>query len=511
MFRAGPIPQVVRVTLGMLAFSFPRSCKLVRKNWQDNFRQFGQFRSSIIEAARFLSEPVKMKDRQIQTGRHGLVQLLALLFAVLTFSPSARAETLLETYVLARQSDPKFRSAQSESKAIGMALDQARAGFLPTAKFEVDEMETRQRILDSKNPIFGAGVTNFETYSHTLSLNQPIFRKEAIERFAQAKSLVRQAEFTLLAAEQDLLLRTTAAYLVVLAATDSVALAGAEREAVGKLLELERTKLQMGLGTITSQHDATARYAVTQAREIEAKNRLRDARQGLREITGKLIENLGSLRDEFSLETPKPASVERWLETALEQNLLLRAKREAIDVARQEVERQRAGHYPTLNLLVSHNQRMAGSTLFGGGSNVETTDLTLRLSVPLYEGGLTSAVTQEAVHRYQKAQEDHEQEHRAVERATRAFFDGTVGGVSLVQALKQSVVAQQSALEAKVEGHKSGLFALLSVLDAQRDLFLAKRDLAQSRYDYLIYRLRLKQAAGTLSEADLAGINAALQ
>ena len=438
-------------------------------------------------------------------------QLITLLFAALIISLPARGETLLEAYALARQSDPKFRAAQSESRAIGMAIDQARAGFLPTVKLDVEEMETRQRILDSKNPIFGAGVTNFETYSHTLSLNQPIFRKEAIERFAQAKSLVRQAEFTLLAAEQDLLLRTTAAYLVVLAATDSVALASAERAAVGKVLDLAREKLKMGLGTITSQYDAEGRYAVAQAREIEAQNKLRDARQGLREITGKLIENLSSLRQEFSLETPEPAIVERWLETAIEQNLLLRAKREAIDVARQEVERQRAGHYPSLNFLVSHNQRMAGSTLFGGGSNVETTDLTLRLSVPIYEGGLTSAVTQEAVHRFHKSQEDYEQELRAVERATRAFYDGTVAGVSLVQALKQSVVAQQSALEAKVEGHKSGLFALLSVLDAQRDLFLARRDLAQSRYDYLIYRLRLKQAAGTLSEFDLAGIGAALQ
>ncbi|MDP2823114.1 MAG: TolC family outer membrane protein, partial [Sulfuritalea sp.] len=404
-----------------------------------------------------------------------------------------------------------YRAAQAESRANGMAIDQARAGFLPTVRLDIEEMETRQRILSSQNPIFGAGVTNFPTYNHTLSLNQPIFRKDVIERFAQAKSVVRQAEFTLLAAEQDLQLRTTAAYLVVLAATDSLALAGAEREAVGKVLDLAREKLKMGLGTITNQYDAAARHAVTQAREIEAQNKLRDARQGLREITGRLIENVQTLREEFPLETPEPAVIERWLESALEQNLVLKAKREAVDVARQEVERQRAGHFPSLNLVASHNRKQAGGTLFGGGNDVETTDVTLRLSVPLFEGGLTSAVTQEAAYRYQKSQEDHEQERRAVERATRAFYDGTLGGVSLVRALRQSVIAQQSALEAKAEGYKSGLFAQLPVLDAQRDLYLAKRDYAQSRYDYLIYRLRLKQAAGTLSETDLVSIGAALQ
>jgi outer membrane protein len=423
----------------------------------------------------------------------------------------ARGESLLEAYKLARESDPKFKSAYFESKASATAIDQARAGFLPTARFDVDQTETRQRILSSNNPIFGAGVTNFPTYSHTLSVTQPVFRMDVLERLSQAKAIVRQAEFTVLAAEQDLQLRTAAAYLSVLAAADALALASAEREAVGKALDLAREKLKGGLGTITNLHDAAGRYAVTQAREIEAQNRLRDARQGLQEITGKLIENVQSLREEFALETPEPAVIERWINAALEQNLVLRAKREALEVARQEVERQRAAYYPSLNLLLNHNRRDAGSTLFGGGSNVETTDLTLRLSVPLYDGGLTPAVTKEAAFRHQKSQEELEIERRGVERATRAAYEGTLSGVSLVRALKQSVVAQESALEAKDQGFKSGLFTLLPVLDATRDLYLAKRDYALSRYDYLLNTLKLKQAAGTLSETDLARIGAALQ
>jgi outer membrane protein len=423
----------------------------------------------------------------------------------------ARGETLPEAYKLARQSDPKFKAAQFEYRANGTVIDQARAGFLPTARFDVDKIETRQRILSSNNPIFSAGVTTFPTDSSTLSITQAIFRKDVIERYAQAQAVVRQAEFASLASEQDLQIRTAAAYLSVLAAADALELASAERQALGKALDLARERLKGGLGTITNQHDASARFASAQAREIEAQNRVRDARQGLREITGKMIENLQTLRGEFALETPDPAVVERWIDAALEQNLGLRVKREAVEVARQEVERQRAGNYPSVNLLLSHNRRDAGGTLFGGGSNVATTDLTLRLSVPIFEGGLTSAVTQEAAFRLQKAQEEHEQERRAVDRATRAAYNGTLSGISLVQALKQTVVSQQSALEAKEQGFKSGLFTLLPVLDATRDLFVARRDYALARYEYLLNTLKLKQAAGTLSEADLERVGAALQ
>lgn len=432
-------------------------------------------------------------------------------FSVILLPPLAQGETLSDAYKLARQSDPKFKAAQFEYKANGTVIDQARAGFLPTARFEVDKIETRQRIISSNNPIFGAGVTNFPTDNQTLSITQPVFRKDVIERYAQAQAVVRQAEFAALAAEQDLQMRTAAAYLSVLAAVDALELANSERQALGKALDLARERLKGGLGTITNQHDAAARFASSQAREIEAQNRVRDARQGLREITGKLIENVQTLREEFALETPDPAVVERWIEAAVEQNLVLRVKREAVEVARREVERQRAGHFPSLNLLLSHNRRDAGSTLFGGGSNVETTDLTLRLSVPLFEGGLTTAITQEAAYRFQKSQEDAEQERRAVDRATRAAYDGTLSGIGMVRALKQTVISQQSALEAKEQGFKSGLLTLLPVLDATRDLFLARRDYALARYEYLLNTLKLRQAAGTLSETDLDRISAALQ
>ena len=435
---------------------------------------------------------------------------ISVLVGVLLLPGGAAGETLLDAFKLARQNDPKFRSVQAEARASGTAIDQARAGFLPTAKYDLDRLSTRQRILSSNNPIFGAGVTTFPTDSSTLSITQPIFRKDVIERFSQAQAVVRQAELTVLSAEQDLLLRTTAAYLAVLAATDGLALAQAEQEAVGKALDLASERLKMGLGTITNQHDAAARHAITQARAIEAQNKLRDAKQGLREITSKQIDTFQSLRDEFALTQPEPANLDRWVAVAFDQNLSLRARREGVEVARQEVQRQRAGHFPSLNLLASHNRKDTGSTLFGGGSNVETTELTLRLSIPIFEGGMTSAVTAEAAQRHQKALEELELERRALDRATRAAYEGTVSGVSLVQALGQSVISQNSALEAKAVGFKSGLFVLLQVLDAQRDLFLAKRDYAQARYDYVLNHLKLKQAAGTLSEEDLGRIGAAL-
>jgi outer membrane protein len=424
---------------------------------------------------------------------------------------SARAESLFDVYRLARDNDPKFRGARAEFRASEYVLDQARAGFWPTIRFDADRLESRQSILSSNNPIFGTGTTRFPTDSDTFSITQPIFRKDLIERLDQARAIVRQSHFAMLAAEQDLMQRTAAAYLAVLAASDSLDLARAEKDTVRRQLELAETRLKRGLGTITNFHDAAARHAVDEAREIEADNKLADARQALKEITGRDIVSIHRLRPEIALVTPQPADQSQWIQTAFAQNLALKARGEAVEVAAQEIQRQRAGYYPSVSVVLSQNRRDAGSTLFGGGSKVETQDVTLQLRVPIFEGGLTGALTGEAVQRHQKALEDRELERRGVERQARAAYQSVVSGVNLVRALRQSVESQQSAMEGKELGVQRGLFTLIVVLDAQRDLFIARRDYAQSRYDYLLNSLRLKQAAGTLSEDDLAGMNAALQ
>ena len=421
------------------------------------------------------------------------------------------AQSMVDIYRLAHENDPKFRAAQAEYRASEQVLEQAKAAYWPTARAEFERMRSRQRVIASNNPIFGAGLTEFPTDTDTITITQPIFRKDFIERIGQARAIVRQSHFTMLAAEQDLMQRTAAAYLSVLAARDSLDLAKAEKDAVRKQLDLADTRLKRGLGTITNFHDAAARFAVDEAREIEAENKLADAVQALKEITGRDVGSFMKVRDNIPLAVPQPAEPQQWVDRAIEQNLALKARSEAVIVAQQEVERQRAGHYPSLNLVGSQNRRDAGSTLFGGGSTVDTQEITLRLSIPLFEGGMTTALTQEAVERQYKAREDRELERRAVERQTRAAFKSVVSGVNLVRALRQSVESQQSALEGKELGVQRGLFTLLVVLDAQRDLFIARRDYAQARYDYLLNTLRLKQAAGILAEDDLLSTNAALQ
>lgn len=428
--------------------------------------------------------------------------------AACAFAPAvAAAESLLELHQLAKQNDPRYRVAQAEYRALEHALGSARASLLPNIAFELERGDSDQDIVGSQNAVFGRGRSKFPVQNDTLTITQPLINIPLMARYNKAQAELQQSAALFGAATQDLALRTATAYMAALAANDNLEFVRAEKQAIGRELQLVQERLRSGLAAITALHDVQARHALVEARELEAENERRDRLQALHEITGKAIESVRALREAIPLERPDPADPERWVVAALDQNLLLRARHAAVEAADLEVERQRAGHLPSLNLVGTVNRRKTGGSLFGGGSEVETNDVMLRLSIPIFSGFGIHSVTQEAVERRNVAKEERERVQRETERQARAAYQGVATGISRVNALRQSVVSQESALDAKQQGYRSGLFPLLAVLDAQRDLYRAKREHAQARYEYLVARLRLKQATGSLSDDDMAWID----
>jgi outer membrane protein len=301
------------------------------------------------------------------------------------------------------------------------------------------------------------------------------------------------------------------AYFDALTAQDNLDYARVEKTAVGKQLEFARSRAETGIARKTDLYDAEARYALSESREIEAQNALDDSFEALREHTNQAINHLTPVRDDMPLAAPDPAQPQQWIETALKQNLTLEVRQQSLEVAVKEVSRQKAGHYPTLDLVATRNRRDTNGSLLGGGSDIETTDILLRFNLPIYSGGGVQSKMHEAVDMREKSRQELEAQRRKVKRETRAAYLGVLSGIKKVEALKQSIVSQQSALEVKSAGLRAGVNTLLEVLDAQRDLYFAQSDYSKARYDYLLSTLKLKQATGSLNLADLEEVNRLIQ
>ncbi len=432
----------------------------------------------------------------------GLVSLL----------PAAQADDLLTVYQRAQENDPTYRAAGANYQATRQKLPQARASLLPTISAQADKTRNDNEVITDAGIISRpAGRAVFDSTGYTLSLTQPVYNNAIFAGLRQAKAEVRRAEADYAAAKQDLMTRVAEAYFNVLAAEDNLELAQAEKKAIARQLEVTQGRLDVGLATITDVHDARARFKLAEAQAIEAANNLEDRRQALRELTGRSTVALSKLGENIPLITPDPPDIDQWVKTALEQNLALRAQHETTKIAREEVKRQRAGHLPTLDIVGSRSRTDTDGSITGPGVRSDSTAVGLELQVPIFQGGLINALTTEAKHRYAAAQQELEARRRATARAARAAYLGVSSGIAKIKALRQAVIASESVLAAKTEGFEAGINTNLDVLDAQRSLFRAKRDYLASRYDYVLNLLRLKQAAGILSEQDLVQANGWLQ
>ncbi len=434
---------------------------------------------------------------------------IVLLFILLL--SSANADDLLGLYQEALQADPKLNTAIFDHTATQEVIPQAWAGYRPTATFEVDRIETTQKIKRSDNAVFEQGKTSFPTTTWTLSVSQPIFRYANYKRIGQAKEELKLADAKLIQAQQDLILRVSEAYLSALAAEDEISFLDAERIAVGKQLELARGREQAAVGRSVDTYDALARMASVEADYAAAQVLLRDAQEALYEIVGRDADSLNALQEEITLRSPEPADEQHWVDAAMKQNPALVAQQHAVEVASTEITRQKAGHYPTLDAVARYNNQDTKGTLFGGGSEVGTQEILLRFSMPLYSGGAVSSKKREAIARHSSALQELTRIMRESRRQSRDAYWSVETAVKRIDALKQALSAQQATLDLRRAAYEARLQTAISVLDAERDLYAVKRDLAGAKYDYLLNGLRLKALVGILTPDDLQQINQMLE
>lgn len=437
-----------------------------------------------------------------------LLFLHSLSLSLFALGVPVHADNLLDIYRAAEKNDTQIRAASAEYQAQRQAIPQSRAALLPSISASINETTTTNETLRSDNPLFNVGKKEYDSSGWNVTLNQTIYNHAHYAALKQARANVSKAEADYDAARQTLIIRVAEAYFNILGALDSLEFAETEKKSVAEQLEQTRQRYEVGLIAITDVKESQASYDLAVAQEIQARNALDTRREELRVITNQDAETLKKLNENMLLTPPDPVGIEQWVNTALQQNLSLIASRFSLEAAHKEVSRLHAGHYPSLDLVArKNNNDEAGSTFSNGGSESETTNVSLQLSIPIFSGfGISSRVKQ-AVFREEAARENLESVERNVTRQTRNSYNTVIADISRVNALKQALISTQAAYEATNAGFEVGTRNSAEVLLALRDTFRAKRDHSQARYDYLLNSLRLKQAAGILNVQDVDALN----
>jgi len=422
----------------------------------------------------------------------------------------AQAADLLDIYHAAQGQDAVFASARAAREAGKEKLTQGRALLLPSVNLNANSTFNNTNTQYKTTVTPSPGNQRYNSNGYGVSLVQPLFREQNWAAYTESELQVAQSEAQFRLAQQDLLLRTAQTYFDVLIAQDSVQLAAAQKTAISQQLEQAKRNFEVGTATITDTHEAQARFDLTVAQEIAAQSNLEVKRRTLQQLINATPAELNPLGNAFQLEQPQPLNQEQWVEEAKLHNDQITIAKAAAELAEKEVDRNRGGHLPTVDLVANYAKSAANAGSLGFGSDVSGTSVGVQLNLPLFQGGATQSKWREADANRERAKQDLENARRNIELQTRQAYLGVVSGIAQVQALQQALKSSESLLEASKLGYEVGVRTNLDVLNAQQQAYSTRRDLYQAEYNYLMSQLRLKAAVGGLSEAELAKVNQAV-
>ena len=444
----------------------------------------------------------------------------------LLMAPIALSESLLDIYEIALDNDAQLRAETAQYRADLELKTLALAPLLPQVNTSVsrsmrDSESTRLSIIDFQdgNVVIADQTTGSRTYTtrYDISLSQTLFDLSAWFDWKAGSERSKQAEATVAAAQQNLIVRVSEAYFGVLRAQDNLRAAKAQERALARQLEQTRQRFNVGLIAITDVYEAEARHDLAGVTRIVEENSVAVALERLSVLTGQQHGQLQLLSDEFTPELPMPTDRSAWVDFALENNYELAAVRFAEEAARQNAKSRQMGHAPRVSAQVSYSESDTTGTVtppnaFNLPPNSEGEDesFQIRLDMPLYAGGAISANRRRAAEQFNAARENRINLTRNTITASRSLHMTVSSDVARVKARKQAIKSTQSALDATVAGYEVGTRNIVDVLNAQNAVFAAQRDYANSRYDYVLNSMRLKENAGTLSPEDIAALEAFL-
>lgn len=417
------------------------------------------------------------------------------------------AADLLQIYRLAQSNDPTFEAAHYTFAAAQQKIPQAKAGLLPVLNLNGNENNNEASSKFGKDP---AVYRQVNSWSLTLQLTQPLFRAQNIYAYNESELIVEQAQAQFKQAEHDLILRVTQAYFDILVAQESIEVADKQLKATEVQLALATHGFDTGVNSITDMNDAKSRADLARSQRIATLNELESKNHELAKIVGQETSTLAVLQPSMAIPKPQPDNALAWQNQAREGNPAVLATQAALGAAEATINKNRAEHAPTLDLVASHGLDYSSGSV-STPSNIATRTLSskvgVQFTVPLFAGGGTNSRVTEAFANAGRAASELEIARRKAGTDARQAYSGIVNGLAQIEALESAVTSSSSVVNGKLLGYKLGVNMIIDILNAEQQLYTAQRDLVKARYDTLFQGFKLKAAAGVLTEEDVYAVN----
>ena len=398
-------------------------------------------------------------------------------------------------------------AAQAAQERLPQALSQRRPSLSLSAGQNRNHLESQTANILGQRSV---SERYYDSNNAALQLRQPLYRPAILAQIKQARAQVQDADAVLNVNENDLLERVAHAYFDALLGQVQLDLASAQKTAFAAQLQSAQKGFAAGVGMRTDVDEAQARMDLAHAQVLQAQQALDLARRRLALLLGVPVAQLVQLADldtqRFAPSAPVPTSAEQWIALAEESSPQLQALRARLRAAQAEVDKAQAGHKPTLDVVATVS-RSDSDSVTSINTVYKQKYVGVQLNVPLYAGGYVSSTVRQALAEVQRMQQTLEAAQRDLSNQVYEQFSAMTEGVLRIAALEQAVRSAQQALLSSQKSLQAGARTTVDVLNAEQQLTVAQRDLAQARYGYVLAHLKLQMLAGQERMANVDAVN----
>ena len=435
---------------------------------------------------------------------HGiaLAGLASLALAMGVPVAGAQAETLAGALARAYQHNPQLNAERAALRATDEGVPQALAGYRPSVN--ADGTVTASEI-ESRPDGFPNSNVGIVTSTLGVTVAQPLFRGFRTQNaVAQAEAGVAASRASLANTEQNIFVSATQAYMDVLADRAILQLRQQNVAFLNEQVRAAQARFDVGEGTRTDIAQANARRAFALAQVSAAQASLTASNAVYRQIIG---------TDPGQLVTPNPftngipSTLQGALDNALATHPAIVAARSQVDVAQSAVAIAEGALLPSVDLEGRAQRAWTDGGTQDGGPN-DTLSATLRLTVPIYQGGRTTSQIRQSIEVLGQRRLELDVAREQVRAAIYSAFGGLEAARAQIEASIAQVAAAQVALSGTIEEQRVGQRTTLDVLNTQEELIDARISEVNARRDLVVASYSLASALGRLS-AETLGLQVA--
>ncbi|MEL6877811.1 MAG: TolC family outer membrane protein [Pseudomonadota bacterium] len=423
---------------------------------------------------------------------------LAAAFAVAGTAVPASAETLRDALVAVYNTNPTLQGARANQRATDEDVPINRAQGLPTVDVTATHIEFVRRSVNS----FTAPERNLGVNA---ALLVPVYSGGAVRNSVRAaKERVAAGRASLRNSESAVFSQTVAAYMDVLRTESLAALSANQVQVLNVNLEATTDRFEIGDLTRTDVAQSQSRLAVAQGNLRLAEADLIAARETYIQIVGKAPGELQAPPPLPGL----PETVGEAIVSSLENNPNLIAAKERAQAAGFDTKAAGAGHLPTLGVFANADYSDFFGTLGGPiaqdfAQSETTANVGVRLTVPIFQGGLTAARQRQAGARESSALEDVIASERSTIAETRATYSNWQAANAVIESSQTAVEAAELSLEGVRAENSIGNRSILDVLNAEQELLQARAQLVTARRNAYVAGFTLLALMGRAEARDL--------